>query len=132
MKIYQQRRFSWIQSDNSVGRNSFDIFMKCHSCFKYPGTGSYFFAAHDKNIDVLTYGDKNAKETRLELFHHVSWGQAEAEDMEETTIVRELDLYARFINVQDDLLFIAHFRFAAIPLLQFSRGFFPSRKGGGN
>ena len=31
--------------------------------------------------------------------------------MEEALIVRELDLYARFISVQDELLFIAHFRY---------------------
>merc|ERR1712136_271026 len=70
--------------------------------------GGYVFAAHDKNVDVLAYGEQESHR-ELELSHHVTWGQAEAEDMEEALIVRELDHYARFNSIQDELLFIAHF-----------------------
>ena len=71
-----------------------------------PRTGNLVFAAHDKNVDVLKYKSDDGDGKGLEFSHHVSWGHEEAKDEE----AKELDVYARFISVQDDLLFIAHFR----------------------
>ena len=67
-------------------------------------------ASHDMRVDVLTYGYDDAGEAKLNFLHHVHADRGETEDANEETAARRLDDYVRFISVQGDLLFIAHFR----------------------
>ena len=68
-------------------------------------------ASHDIRVDVLSYGYDDDGEATLDFLHHVHADRGEIEDSNEETGARRLDDYVRFISVQEDLLFVAHFRF---------------------
>jgi len=66
-------------------------------------------ASHDIRVDVLSYGYDDDGEATLDFLHHVHADRGEIEDSNEETGARRLDDYVRFISVQEDLLFVAHF-----------------------